>query len=895
MLSSRLTCWVLVVLAMAMVGWIRYLPQSLGAVDAVVDRLARPQLQERHPSQDLARAREMAGQSLRERLRSERTYTGDDGQEFAYLGDRDSYLFLRHARTFLRTGTPCDAVVDGTCRDTHALAPVGARTPYARSLHVAAIVAVHKVITWFRPAYPLPASAFFVPVIAGVLGVLPAFFVARGLAGTTAGLFAAVLTGIHPVVLNRTIGSDNDVWNVVLPLYVLWAAMAALAAATPPRGALWAGLAGIAIGLQAWAWRGWLFTYVVLMAGLVGAALAYGARYAIRHRTPRVWQAPGLRRTALVLVVFYAVAGVGAGVVDPEQPYFAIPAAAIRVPIHAAGRHVPDGGDTGNWPSMFTGGGITELKRLGLSDIAQTIGGVAFFGSLLGLLLLVLPERRWQWRHWAVFAGGALAYLYGLFAIEPSRVAALALLGAPLGVALIASWWSDEEPPAAPPVIAFAVIVWFLAAVGAAYGGWRFLLLLVPSFGIACGVAVGRLDTWLRSRTEALPRRYRAGGVALLAGVLALALLHPVRSGYAVARNYMPAMHDAWWDALGHLRETADPDAIVHTYWDTGHWVAYATERRVSNDGASLQTHVPHWFARALVAPHEAQSVGVLRMLSCGSDATPLPEGAQGAYGKLRATGRDPVSAYAILSDLVTLDEAAAVAYLAQRDFTPGEREAILRSTHCDPPETYLVLSSALVPKLGSWMELGLWDPRSGQRTAPSETASSEDEGPASRSRQNILANDPLGLHHSPLSARPTIPFVWRWLPCRPAPDGSMTCEINRGLLFTYRPGSPEAARLRLALGGSVSAGATVEGTPAAVLLVGSEPIRQVEFASPTHPGLGVLIDIPGARILVGALPLLQSTFVHLMYLDGRYAKHYRKFDDRAVQGERVVVWSIRW
>lgn len=65
--------------------------------------------------------------------------------------------------------------------------------------------------------------------------------------------------------------------------------------------------------------------------------------------------------------------------------------------------------------------------------------------------------------------------------------------------------------------------------------------------------------------------------------------------------------------------------------------------------------------------------------------------------------------------------------------------------------------------------------------------------------------------------------------------------------------------------------------------------MRQVGFASPTYPDLAVLIDVPSARILVGALPLLQSTFVHLMYLDGRYAKHYRKHDDRAGRGERVV------
>jgi hypothetical protein len=31
------------------------------------------------------------------------------------------------------------------------------------------------------------------------------------------------------------------------------------------------------------------------------------------------------------------------------------------------------------------------------------------------------------------------------------------------------------------------------------------------------------------------------------------------------------------------------------------------------------------------------------------------------------------------------------------------------------------------------------------------------------------------------------------------------------------------------------------------------------------------------------------------MFLDGRYATHYTKFDDRADLGERVVTWKIDW
>ena len=366
------------------------------------------------------------------------------------------------------------------------------------------------------------------------------------------------------------------------------------------------------------------------MAGLMGAALAHGLRFGIRRRTARIWQAPDLRRSALVLVVFYAVAWAGATLAGSEEPYFTVPVKAMQALIGAAGENTSGGGGGSDWPSALSS--VAELAPLRLSGIARANGSTAvFLGSLLGLLLVLLPADRWRWHHRAVLGAGVPVYGYGLLAMERGRVATLVLLAAPLAGALIAQW-DDEEPRAARRGLAFVVVVWFLAAVLTAFGGHRFLLLLAPPFGIACAVAVGRLDSWVRSLIAVMPGWYRAIGAGVLSIVLILAWLHPVRWGYDAARTYPSPMHDGWWEALTRLRATSHRDAIVHAWWDKGHWVTYISERRVSNDGSSLLTHVPHWIGRALSAPSEEESVGVLRMLSCGSDATPLPEETQGAY-----------------------------------------------------------------------------------------------------------------------------------------------------------------------------------------------------------------------------------------------------------------------
>jgi len=53
---------------------------------------------------------------------------------------------------------------------------------------------------------------------------------------------------------------------------------------------------------------------------------------------------------------------------------------------------------------------------------------------------------------------------------------------------------------------------------------------------------------------------------------------------------------------------------------------------------------------------------------------------------------------------------------------------------------------------------------------------------------------------------------------------------------------------------------------------------------------------LPNQRILVGTPDILRSTFTQLMFLDGRYARHFKKFDERdGYKGERVVVWKVEW
>jgi asparagine N-glycosylation enzyme membrane subunit Stt3 len=150
---------------------------------------------------------------------------------------------------------------------------------------------------------------------------------------------------------------------------------------------------------------------------------------------------------------------------------------------------------------------------------------------------------------------------------------------------------------------------WFIGAFYLAYEGIRFLLLFVVPFGIGVAFAIGRLFLWFRD-PAAEPRGLSRGlWNALVVAVVLLFLIPPSYWGYTTARSYLPKIDSAWWEALIKIRKESRPDAIVTTWWDYGYWVKYVAERRVSADGGTLGTHVPHWLARALVAPEEKESI----------------------------------------------------------------------------------------------------------------------------------------------------------------------------------------------------------------------------------------------------------------------------------------------
>jgi hypothetical protein len=503
-----------------------------------------------------------------------------------------------------------------------------------------------------------------------------------------------------------------------------------------------------------------------------------------------------------------------------------------------------------------------------------------------------------------VLAAGVLAYPGVL--VDPnaaSRTVLAGVLALPLVVGCLRSALAPRDEPSAGGSLIAAV--WFVVTLVLAFEGARYVMLLAPAFALVFGVALGRLHAGV---VALLARRTTSSAVAPLAFVvLALALVPFVQTSHGVVARYRPRMNDAWWDTLQAIRERTPPDAIVAPWWDFGHWTTFLADRRVLADGASLGTHVPHWMARALLSISVPQSLGVLRMLACGSDASGEPEEGQGAYAKLRAAGLGSVEARETIMTLATATRETARQRLRARGLDDAAVDDVLASTHCTPPPTYLVLSSAMRGMAG-WRALGAWDARRAYAARVARDLPEAQAVPDMQARLGISASDAQALWRAARATEPSKLDAFiapkrgylstEWVACNDT-AGVWSCPTNidtgTGRILTgvrVVPRAPQQSRLVLRR--PPPAGGDELATPGSLVMAGSETISALDFKRAGFPALGVLVDLPNRRVLLGTPSLLESTFTQLVYLDGRYAKGVEKVDERVgYEGERVTTWKV--
>jgi hypothetical protein len=267
--------------------------------------------------------------------------------------------------------------------------------------------------------------------------------------------------------------------------------------------------------------------------------------------------------------------------------------------------------------------------------------------------------------------------------------------------------------------------------------------------------------------------------------------------------------------------------------------------------------------------------------------------------------------------ELVRVDRATAQAHLTEKGLSTVQQESVLSATHCTPPESYLVVASEQLLKPNSWLHLGLWDFRRAyivkrSRFLPQTDAVADlsarfgystDEATSLYTQVQTLNSDEQERNFiAPLRA--SLPL--EWIACQSQTETSrMECPVGATLnqagdvlhSFSYSPEAPGESLFHLRRPAAADPeGRGAKATPGIVLWADDYSLRRIAPPTSTFPHLGVLVDVPNQRVLLGSTPFVQSMLVQLLYLGDQYTEHFEKFDERGTsRGTRVVTWKICW
>ncbi|MDP7141271.1 MAG: STT3 domain-containing protein, partial [Candidatus Woesearchaeota archaeon] len=615
-----------------------------------------------------------------------------------YLLAIDPYYWYRYSRNVIEKGTTADIVKDGILWDDHMLAPLGRGAD--RNFHIYFEVFLYKITSFFNKDIDLMKVAFYIPVIISLLSVIPSFFIARRMGGNLGGLIAALMVAIHPTLLGRTAGgfSDTDAYNVFFPLVITWLFLEAFESKNLKNKITLASLAGFFVGLFSFSWMGWWYIFDFIIASL----LFYIVYFTLVHREQLkkgvshfIFNTP-LKSTLFLLITFVVASGIFVTIFTDFNIFRIAP----LQPLSFTQMKVV--GVAKIWPNVLTT--VAEQNEASLNNVINQIGigkRLFFLISLIGIVLMLVRKRNKR-RSDLWFISLSSLWYFILLAFKPQDLHTfIILICLPIIAKILLAL--KEKDTKIDIKLAIILIIWFIATIYASTKGIRFLLLFVPAFSLAFGIALGIIYEYSSKLiSKSLNIHPIITRTALLLLIFFLFILNPINAAKATAKSEIPSMNDAWYSSLEKIRLESEPDAIVNSWWDFGHWFKAIADRTVTFDGTTQDTPQAHWIGNTLLTNDEDTAIGILRMLDCG---------ATNAFDELDKVINEGATSVDILYEIIVQDKETAEETLTTKySLTQEQSTKVLQNTHCDPPENYFITSEDMIGKSGVWGHFGSWN-----------------------------------------------------------------------------------------------------------------------------------------------------------------------------------------
>jgi hypothetical protein len=536
-------------------------------------------------------------------------------------------------------------------------------------------------------------------------------------------------------------------------------------------------------------------------------------------------------------------------------------------------------------------------------------------------MIFTLVRKNPDFKDYMLIGFSALLYMFLVSAngLKLGLYTFVFLLMVPVAITLLMMLRTKESESVIDIKPAILLMVWFVGMIFASTKGVRFILLLIPVFSIAVGVAIGYIWQYFSRISEKDLHMPGIVGKILVFVLLCLILIQPVRIGIAAGESYMPSMTKGWWDSLTKIRLESAPDAIINSWWDFGHWFKYVADRRVTLDGASQNNPNAHWLGRALQADTEAESVAILRMLDCGSN---------NAFNEIDKKYNDTEKSQNVVHDILLMSKDDAQTHLFGLGFSNSEAGTILGFTHCDPPENYFITSEDMVGKAGVWAHFGLWDFDRAFIINEVKPKQLDKAVLLMQERFNYTEDQAKKIYYD-VQALQTDRQMNDWISpwpsyagglrdCTFSPDNDsgsdiVNCPFNIGIGNNGQANvviekavmdikHPE--NTAVTIGFYDQSGRKIQESTAAfsTVVIRDNRSSRVYKAFNSTLGLGLLLDVQSSgnlstyRSLIADPLLVSSTFTKLFFLDGKGMKHFEKFSDVTdITGARIIIWKVKW
>ncbi|WP_337972209.1 STT3 domain-containing protein [Methanobacterium petrolearium] len=303
-----------------------------------------------------------------------------------YFSEMDSYYNYRLTSNFIEHGYLGDTIQNGTDWDLHSFFPPGRSAEYPPL--IVWVTAFFYYLANLFGDYPLLAVSFWTPAVIASLCVIPAYLFVRRITNDYGGITAGVLVGVATFYFSHTFVGffDTDMFNMILPLFVVWFFSESITATDNRKKMIYAVLAAFSMLVFSLAWEGWWYIfYLVVFVAIVYLLVS---KYLFKMDSFKLWSEYSSKKQWLLeqpvllpLIIFIVLSLVLMFMAWGSSlfTYYLIqPISATKL---QAATH------TASYPNVFIS--VGELQVPDISTVVVDVGGVIpFVCGIFGLCII---------------------------------------------------------------------------------------------------------------------------------------------------------------------------------------------------------------------------------------------------------------------------------------------------------------------------------------------------------------------------------------------------------------------------------------------------------------------------------------------------------------------------